>query len=158
VSDDAAVLEQVYAELGECEGVVLALAESWDVAIAFVNAYAPEHVQLAVGDPAPALERIRHAGAVFVGEMSGTAYGDYIAGSNHILPTGGRGRFSSGLGPSVFLRTQEVIEIPAEAAVALARPLAALARAEGLEAHARSAEVRAELVSQRNQIGQGAVT
>jgi histidinol dehydrogenase len=158
VSDEASVLERVGAELDESEGVVLALADSWDVAIAFVNAYAPEHVQLAIEDPGPVLARIRHAGAVFVGEMSGTAYGDYIAGSNHILPTGGRGRFSSGLGPSVFLRTQEVIEIPDRAAAALARPLAALARAEGFEAHARSAEVRAELVSQRNTIGQGAAT
>jgi len=158
VSDDARVLERVAAVLGEEDGVTLALAESWDTAIAFVNAYAPEHVQLSIADPVPALERIRHAGAIFVGEMSGTAYGDYIAGSNHILPTGGRGRFSSGLGPSVFLRTQEVIEISAGAAVALARPLAALARAEGLEAHARSAEARAELVSQRTDIEQGAAT
>jgi len=158
VSDDARVLERVAAVLGEEDGVTLALADSWDTAIAFVNAYAPEHVQLSIADPVPALERIRHAGAIFVGEMSGTAYGDYIAGSNHILPTGGRGRFSSGLGPSVFLRTQEVIEISAGAAVALARPLAALARAEGLEAHARSAEARAELVSQRTDIEQGAAT
>jgi histidinol dehydrogenase len=158
VSDDPSVLERVCGELGESEGVLLALAESREVAIAFVNAYAPEHVQLAVEDPGPALAQIRHAGAVFVGEMSGTAYGDYIAGSNHILPTGGRGKFSSGLGPSVFLRTQEVIEIPATAAASLARPLAALARAEGFEAHARSAEVRAELVSKRNQIEQGAAT
>ena len=75
-------------------------ADSWDTAIAFVNAYAPEHLQLTVADPSAVLERVPHAGAIFVGAMSGTAYGDYIAGSNHILPTGGRGRFSSGLAPS----------------------------------------------------------
>jgi len=79
--------------------------------------------------------------------MSGTAFGDYIAGSNHVLPTGGRGRFSSGLAPSVFMRIQEVVEISPAAAERLAAPLAALARAEGLPAHARSAEVRADKVS-----------
>ena len=82
-----------------------------------------------------------------MGAMSGTAFGDYIAGSNHVLPTGGRGRFSSGLAPSVYLRIQEVIEIPDEAVSRLAAPLAALARAEGLPGHARSAEVRAERVA-----------
>ena len=100
-----------------------------------------------VADPQAALERVRHAGAIFVGEMSGTAYGDYIAGSNHVLPTGGRGRFSSGLAPSVFMRIQEVVEISPAAAERLAAPLAALARAEGLPAHAHSAEARAEKVA-----------
>ena len=76
--------------------------------------------------------------------MSGTAFGDYVAGSNHILPTGGRGRFSSGLAPGVFMRIQEVVEVPEDAVAALAAPLAELARAEGLPAHARSAEIRAE--------------
>jgi histidinol dehydrogenase len=160
VSAEESVLERVASRLEGASGVALALAESIDTPIAFVNAYAPEHVQLSVADPAPLLERIRHAGAVFVGELSGTAYGDYVAGSNHILPTGGRGRFSSGLGPSVFLRTQEVIEIPAGAAVSLAGPLAALARAEGFEAHARSAEIRAQLIRRRteSQIEQGAAS
>ena len=119
----------------------------WATAFAFVNAYAPEHLQLMVADPQAALERVRHAGAIFVGEMSGTAFGDYIAGSNHVLPTGGRGRFSSGLAPSVFMRIQEVVEISPAAAERLAAPLAALARAEGLPAHARSAEARAEKVA-----------
>ena len=158
VGIDPGVAEAVAAELGEVEGVVLAQADSLDSAIAFVNAYAPEHLQLAIAEPERQLDRIRHAGAIFVGEMSGTAYGDYIAGSNHILPTGGRGRFSSGLGPAVFLRTQEVVEIPPDAAVALARPVAALARAEGLDAHARSAELRAELIARRTHIGEGATT
>ena len=70
------------------------------------------------------LERVRHAGAIFIGMMSGTAFGDYVAGSNHILPTGGRGRFSSGLATSVFLRIQEVVEIPDAAVERLAAPLA----------------------------------
>ena len=94
-----------------------------------------------------ALGRVRHAGAIFLGAQSGTAFGDYIAGSNHILPTGGRGRFSSGLAPGIFLRIQEIVEIPDGAVEELAGPLAALARAEGLIAHARSAEVRAESIT-----------
>ena len=138
---------EVASHLSSSEGISLIEADSWATAFAFVNAYAPEHLQLMVADPQAALERVRHAGAIFVGEMSGTAYGDYIAGSNHVLPTGGRGRFSSGLAPSVFMRIQEVVEISPAAAERLAAPLAALARAEGLPAHAHSAEARAEKVA-----------
>jgi histidinol dehydrogenase len=98
-----------------------------------------------VADPEEALEAVHHAGAIFVGPHSGTAYGDYIAGSNHILPTGGHSRFSSGLSPAAFLRTQEVVELSAQASAALAAPLAALARAEGFVDHARSGEVRASV-------------
>jgi len=100
-----------------------------------------------VEHPQAMLEQVRHAGAIFLGSMSGTAFGDYVAGSNHILPTGGRGRFSSGLAPGVFVRIQEVVEIPQGAVAALAAPLADLARAEGLPAHARSAEIRAEQIA-----------
>src|SRR5581483_8914364 len=117
---------------------------TWDTAVAFVNAYAPEHLQLIVADPQATLEGIVHAGAVFLGEWSGTAFGDYVAGSNHILPTGSHARFSSGLSPAVYLRAQEIIEVPAEAVEPLAAPLQALAEAEGLPDHARSARVRAE--------------
>jgi len=146
VSADDQVLDAVAASLaGEEPGsITLMHADSWETALAFVNRYAPEHVQLMVERPQTMLEQVRHAGAIFVGAMSGTAFGDYVAGSNHILPTGGRGRFSSGLGPGVFMRIQEVVEIPEGAVAALAGPLADLARAEGLPAHARSAEIRAE--------------
>jgi histidinol dehydrogenase len=147
VSTDRAVLDEVASHLTSTEGISLIEVDSWATAFAFVNAYAPEHLQLMVADPQAALEHVRHAGAIFVGEMSGTAFGDYIAGSNHVLPTGGRGRFSSGLAPSVFMRIQEVVEISPDAAERLAAPLAALARAEGLPAHARSAEARAEKVA-----------
>jgi histidinol dehydrogenase len=147
VSTSRTVLEEVDSHITADEGISLIEADSWATAFAFVNAFAPEHLQLMVSDPQAALERVRHAGAVFVGEMSGTAFGDYIAGSNHVLPTGGRGRFSSGLAPSVFMRIQEVVEISPAAAERLAGPLAALARAEGLPAHARSAEARAEKVA-----------
>ena len=146
------------AELPDPAGITLLQADSWDTAIDLVNAYAPEHLQLMVADPQALLERVRHAGAIFIGMMSGTAFGDYVAGSNHILPTGGRGRFSSGLATSVFLRIQEVVEIPAAAVERLAAPLADLARAEGLPAHARSAEVRAERIANESSLTEGAAT
>ncbi len=144
VSTDGDMLAAVAEHVFDWGTIVLAEADSWDTAIAFVNAYAPEHLQLMVADPEALLDRVVHAGAIFVGEWTGTAFGDYVAGSNHILPTGGHTRFSSGLSPAAFLRAQEVIEVPAEAVVALARPLEALAKAEGLPNHARSAHVRTE--------------
>jgi histidinol dehydrogenase len=144
VTTDAELLDAVAELVSDCDQISLAEADSWETAIDFVNAYAPEHLQLMVADPEAALERIVHAGAIFLGEWSGTAFGDYVAGSNHILPTGGHVRFSQGLSPAVFLRAQEVIEVPASAVDSLADPLQALAEAEGLPNHARSARVRAE--------------
>ena len=159
LSADASLLTAVAGELSHAEsGVTLLQADDWDTALAFVNAYAPEHLQLMVADPNAMLDRVRHAGAIFIGMMSGTAFGDYVAGSNHILPTGGRGRFSSGLGPSAFLRIQELVEIPEQAVEQLARPLAELARAEGLPAHARSAEVRADQIAETTSLTQGAAS
>jgi histidinol dehydrogenase len=145
VSPDADVLAAIEPLLPAESGVVVVESDSLETALEFVNAYAPEHLQLMVADPDRALAAVHHAGAIFVGPHSGTAYGDYIAGSNHILPTGGHSRFSSGLSPAAFLRTQEVVEIPADASAALAAPLAALARAEGFVDHARSGEVRASV-------------
>ena len=145
VSPDPDVLAAIEPLLPEDSGVFVVEADTLETALAFVNAYAPEHLQLMVADPDEALAAVHHAGAIFVGPHSGTAYGDYIAGSNHILPTGGHSRFSSGLSPAAFLRTQEVVELSAEAAAALAAPLAALARAEGFVDHARSGEVRASV-------------
>jgi histidinol dehydrogenase len=142
VSPDPDVLAAIEPLLPAESGVVVIQSDTLETALAFVNAYAPEHLQLMVVDPEQALEAIHHAGAIFVGPHSGTAYGDYIAGSNHILPTGGHSRFSSGLSPAAFLRTQEVVELSAEASAALAAPMAALARAEGFVDHARSGEVR----------------
>ena len=142
VSADPDALAGIEALLPAGSGVIVVETDTLETALAFVNAYAPEHLQLMVSDPQPALDAVHHAGAIFVGPHSGTAYGDYIAGSNHILPTGGHSRFSSGLSPAAFLRTQEVVELSAEASAALAAPLAALARAEGFVDHARSGEIR----------------
>ncbi len=142
VSADPDVIAAIEPFLPAESGVVVVEADTLGTALRFVNAYAPEHLQLMVADPDAALRDIHHSGAIFLGPFSGTAYGDYIAGSNHILPTGGHSRFSSGLSPTAFLRTQEVVELSEASAASLAAPLAALARAEGFVDHARSGEIR----------------
>jgi len=147
VSADPEVLAAMEPFLPEESGVVVVEADTLETALRFVNAYAPEHLQLMVADPDAALAAVHHAGAIFLGPHSGTAYGDYIAGSNHILPTGGHSRFSSGLSPAAFLRTQEVVQLSEESAAALAAPLAALARAEGFVDHARSGEIRGTIAA-----------
>jgi histidinol dehydrogenase len=104
---------------------------------------APEHLEL-VGEEAEALAgQVRHAGCLFVGACSATAFGDYVAGSNHVLPTGGAARFQSSLSPVTFRRRMARVTLPAEAAAALAPAGAALARAEGFPVHAESMERRA---------------
>ncbi|MEO6579766.1 MAG: histidinol dehydrogenase, partial [Sphingomicrobium sp.] len=86
---------------------------------------------------------IRNAGAIFVGHQAAESFGDYLAGSNHVLPTDGAARFTGGVSTLSFMKAITVQEITAEAAAALSAPAAALARLEGLEAHARAAEARA---------------
>jgi histidinol dehydrogenase len=147
VSTDADVLAGVAALLPPESTAVVIEADSMDTALAFVNAHAPEHVQLVLAATEDALDRIHHAGAIFIGPYAGAAFGDYIAGSNHILPTGGHSRFSSGLGPAAFLRTQEVVEVSAEACERLAPSVEVLADAEGFPGHGRSAKVRAEALA-----------
>jgi histidinol dehydrogenase len=147
VSTDAELLDSVAALLPAGSSAVLVEADSTDTAFAFVNAHAPEHVQLVVADPEEAVARVHHAGAIFVGPYAGAAFGDYIAGSNHILPTGGHSRFSSGLGPAAFVRTQEVVEVSAQACEELAEAVVVLAEAEGFPAHGRSARVRVEAMA-----------
>jgi histidinol dehydrogenase len=110
-------------------------------ALAIAEAFAPEHLQL-IGPGAEALApRVRHSGCVFVGPASGTAFGDYIAGSNHVLPTNGAARFASALSPMHFRRRYNEVRIGSDAA-ALATAAAPIARAEGFELHARSLEAR----------------
>jgi histidinol dehydrogenase len=113
-----------------------------EAAIELANAYAPEHLELLEEDAGLMAERVRTAGCVFVGRRGATAFGDYIAGSNHVLPTGGAGRFSGPLGPATFRRRISQVEISAAAAAALAPQADVLARAEGFPVHGESAMIR----------------
>ena len=113
-------------------------------ACALANRIAPEHLELAVSDPEALLPRIRHAGAIFLGHHASESLGDYCAGPNHVLPTSRTARFSSPLGVYDFQKRSSVIRVSAQGARTLGRVAATLARAEGLEAHARSAELRDE--------------
>jgi histidinol dehydrogenase len=115
-----------------------------DEACAIANRIAPEHLELAVAEPERLLPKIRHAGAIFLGHHASEALGDYCAGPNHVLPTSRTARFSSPLGVYDFQKRSSIISVSEEGARTLGRVAATLARAEGLEAHARSAEWRME--------------
>lgn len=116
-------------------------ADSAREAVAIANAFAPEHLQLIGADIEPLASVVQSAGCVFVGAESATAFGDYVAGSNHTLPTGGAARFASGLSPRHFRRRMTEVRIGAGAAK-LAAAGAPIARAEGFEVHAESMEAR----------------
>lgn len=104
--------------------------------------YAPEHLLLAVADPAALLPRVRNAGAVFLGTSSSVVFGDYAAGGNHVLPTGGTARTVSGLGPESFVRWTWIQQVEPAAAARLADDVALLAASEGLPGHAAAALAR----------------
>jgi histidinol dehydrogenase len=107
-----------------------------------VDRIAPEHVEFAVEQPEVLSDRVRHAGAIFLGRHAPEAIGDYVAGSNHVLPTSRAARFSSGLSIYDFLKRTSLIRCDASAFEKLAAATIALAEAEGLPAHARSAAIR----------------
>ncbi|WFL77624.1 histidinol dehydrogenase [Altererythrobacter arenosus] len=115
---------------------------SLDEAPALANELAAEHVELAVADPEPLLKAIRHAGSVFLGRMTPEAVGDYVAGPNHVLPTGRRARFASGLSVLDFMKRTSFISLDEAALGAIGPAAVALAHAEGLPAHAKSVELR----------------
>lgn len=108
------------------------------------NAYGPEHLELQTADNSALLDAIDDAGAIFVGPATPVSLGDYLAGSNHVLPTGGTARFASGLGAHTFLRPQQIIEFTHAALGRVTEPLIALAEVEGLPAHGEAARVRRE--------------
>jgi histidinol dehydrogenase len=139
-----AATERAAAERPGVEDAPLALVQVPDLsdAIDLANAFAPEHLELMEEDAALLVDRVTTAGCVFAGRYGATAFGDYVAGSNHVLPTGGTGRFSGPLGPATFRRRISNVEIPPEAASALAPHVDALARAEGFPVHAESAMIR----------------
>jgi histidinol dehydrogenase len=122
--------------------LALVRTESVETALELANAIAPEHLELAVADPEALLPLVRCAGSVFVGRNGGAAFGDYVAGSNHVLPTGGAARFAGPLSASTFLRRQALVSLPDGAVERLAPHVGNIARAEGFPVHGESAEAR----------------
>lgn len=121
------------------------LVADLDQAVEVANDLAPEHLQIVTTDPRTLAERIRAAGAVFLGPFTPVPFGDYGVASNHVLPTSGTARFSSGLRTADFVTVRTVVECTADAAASLAPQVATIAEAEGLAAHARAARVRTDL-------------
>ncbi len=120
------------------------LVADLSAAAAFSNAYGPEHLEIQTAEPGTVLDDITSAGAIFLGENSPVSLGDYMAGSNHILPTGGQARFSSGLGAYTFLRPQQVIRYGLDALRAVEKQIVALSAAEDLPAHGDAITARFE--------------
>jgi histidinol dehydrogenase len=152
-AEEDAVLKAIAAEAraiaGDWESVAdaqLALVRVPDLtdAIELANIFAPEHLELMAEDAAELASKVTTAGCVFVGHHGATAFGDYVAGSNHVLPTTRSGRFAGPLGPGTFRRKIATVEIPAEAAKTLAPHVDAIARAEGFPVHGESAMIRAK--------------
>lgn len=150
VSDDVAVLDAIAAEIEQLApdrpasdpaAFVLVHAGSLGEALAFADAFAPEHLELVGAQAEQLAGRVRAAGCVFVGRSGATAFGDYVAGSNHCLPSGGAARFASGLSPRHFRRRMSEVHV-GTAASALAAAGAPIARAEGFAVHAESMEAR----------------
>ena len=122
----------------------LVRTRSMEEACAIANRIAPEHLEVSAREPARWEPLLRHAGAIFLGAFTSESLGDYCAGPNHVLPTAGTARFSSPLGVTDFQKRTSVIQVSARGAAALGPIAATLARGEGLEAHARAAELRLE--------------
>lgn len=131
------IIESSLAEYGAC-----IVTETMDEAIEVVNELAPEHLELLVRNPEELLRHVRHSGAIFLGPYSPEPVGDYFAGPNHVLPTGGTARYASALGVDDFVRRQSVIGYTQERLARTGPRIATFARAENLEAHARAVEAR----------------
>jgi len=156
ITDDARFADRVIAAV-EAQITTLATgkdaAASWashgaviiaplDRAPDLVDAIAPEHAEFAVADPEALSNKVRHAGAIFLGRYTPEAIGDYVAGSNHVLPTSRAARFQSGLSIYDFIKRTSIVKCGPAAFAILGPPTAALARAEGLPAHERSVTIR----------------
>ncbi len=120
------------------------VADTLDVAFDIANEIAPEHLELCVDNPFDYLDRIRHAGSIFMGRHCPEALGDYMAGPNHTLPTGGSAKFSSPLSVDDFVKKTQYTYVTKEALARVARDVEAFAKKEGLTAHAKSAVIRIE--------------
>ncbi|SLJ89820.1 histidinol dehydrogenase [Novosphingobium mathurense] len=138
----AALATEQTARTSWSDNGVIVVVGSFDEAPALANALAAEHVEIATDDPEALMKQIRHAGSVFLGRMTPEAVGDYVAGPNHVLPTGRRARFSSGLSVLDFMKRTSFIQLDLAALEAIGPAAVALADAEGLPAHARSIQVR----------------
>lgn len=123
-------------------GVIITVNDIEEEAPALINRLAAEHLELAIDNPEAMLPKVRHAGSVFLGRMTPEAVGDYVAGPNHVLPTGRRARFSSGLSVLDFMKRTSFISLDDASFNAIGPAAATLAHAEGLPAHARSVELR----------------
>lgn len=157
VTDDAAfadrVVDAVEAQLGilgrgemaraswEEFGAVI-LTESLDASIPLVDRIAAEHLEIAVADPEPLAKKIRNAGAMFLGRYTPEAIGDYVAGTNHVLPTARSARFSSGLSVHDFVKRTSIVKCSPDALAAIGPAAVKLSTAEGLDAHGRSVSIR----------------
>ena len=133
--------ERVTAALSGTQSAIV-LVDDLAAAAAFSNAFGPEHLEIQTRDPHVELALIENAGAIFLGPNSPVSLGDYSAGSNHVLPTGGQARFSSGLGAYTFLRPQQVVEYSRDALREVAANIAALSDAEDLPAHGAAVTAR----------------
>lgn len=135
---------QEIAQKSLAERGVILVVETVAQALDLANDFAAEHLELMVADPLQAMTRIRHAGAIFLGNHSPEATGDYLAGPNHVLPTMGTARFSSALGVETFLKKTSLISYSREALLADAEDILAMANLEGLSAHALSVAIRVQ--------------
>ncbi|MDX2377185.1 histidinol dehydrogenase [Microbacterium sp. LRZ72] len=120
----------------------LVLVDDLEAAAAFSNAYAPEHLEVLTADPEALLPVLTDAGAIFLGAHSPVSLGDYLAGSNHVLPTGGQARYASGLGAHTFLRPQQIVTYDRGALADVTDAIVALAQAEALPAHGEAVTAR----------------
>ena len=136
-----AAAARVAVSLSAAQSAVV-LVDDIAAAAAFSNAYGPEHLEIITESPEQVVDIIDNAGAIFLGPTSPVSLGDYLAGSNHVLPTGGGTRFSSGLGAHTFLRPQQIIRYTAAALGAVRADIVALANAEGLPAHGEAVQAR----------------
>ena len=118
------------------------LTEDLERALPLVDAIAPEHLEIVTADGESLAKQVRNAGAIFIGAHTPEAIGDYVAGSNHVLPTARSARFSSGLGVLDFMKRTSILKCGPQQLRALADAAITLGNAEGLEAHARSVAIR----------------
>jgi histidinol dehydrogenase len=142
VTTTATLADEVAARTAGWAQVRIEVVASLDEALALVDEYAPEHLELHVADPAAVAARVRNAGSIFLGSSAPAVVGDYACGTNHVLPTGGLARAAGGLGLDTFLKSVQVVSATPEGLEAMRETIDALAAAEGLPQHAAAVEAR----------------